>query len=59
MLVCVLAMPFAHTSGTAQVFGCDVVGDRSSNRCLLGYLPQEFRTYPELIDQEFLMYILS
>jgi ABC-2 type transport system ATP-binding protein len=36
------------TSGSVRVFGYDVAADSPSVRQVLGYLPQEFQTYPQL-----------
>jgi ABC-2 type transport system ATP-binding protein len=44
------------TAGKASVFGHDVVEDSGSVRALLGYLPQDFQTYPQLRAWEALEY---
>lgn len=42
------------TSGTAAVFGHDIAAEPDPVRRLLGYLPQDFRTYPQLKTWEVL-----
>jgi ABC-2 type transport system ATP-binding protein len=44
------------TAGKACVFGHDVVEDAPGVRALLGYLPQDFQTYPQLRAWEALDY---
>jgi ABC-type multidrug transport system ATPase subunit len=44
------------TSGKLLVFGCDVQSDSAAVRSLLGYLPQDFQTYPQLQAWEVLDY---
>lgn len=44
------------TSGRARVFGHDVEREGAAVRCLLGYLPQDFQTYPQLRAWEALEY---
>jgi ABC-2 type transport system ATP-binding protein len=44
------------TAGRAQVFGHDVEQDGPGVRRLLGYLPQDFQTYPQLRAWEALDY---
>ncbi len=44
------------TAGKASVFGHDVVGQAAEVRKLLGYLPQDFQTYPQLCVWEALDY---
>lgn len=45
------------TSGSARIFGCDVVADRERAQRLIGYLPGDFYGYPELTGRQYLTYL--
>jgi ABC-type multidrug transport system ATPase subunit len=58
-LIRILATLLPPTSGKATVFGHDVVRDRLAIRSKLGYLPQDYGTYPRLTGREYLEYIAA
>jgi ABC-2 type transport system ATP-binding protein len=55
-LMKILATLLEPDSGTAQMNGIDLIGDKHSTRMLLGYLPQEFGLYPTLTAEQTLHY---
>lgn len=44
------------SNGTVRILGCDVVREAKQIRSCLGYLPQDFQTYPQLKAWEALDY---
>jgi ABC-2 type transport system ATP-binding protein len=55
-LMKILATLLEPDSGTAEMNGIDLIGDKHSTRTLLGYLPQEFGFYPTLTAEQTLHY---
>src|SRR6266436_2340996 len=55
-LMKILATLLEPDSGTAEMNGLDVIGDKHSTRKMLGYLPQEFGFYPTLTAEQTLQY---
>jgi ABC-type multidrug transport system ATPase subunit len=53
----ILATLLDPTSGTARVYGYDVLRQKDDVRRILGYLPQDFGLYPSLTAAETLDYI--
>lgn len=58
-LMRVLATITKPTSGTVTWDGTDIVADPGTLRRTLGYLPQDFGTYPHLSAHEFLRYLAA
>lgn len=56
-LMRILASLLLPTAGTATIGGMDVVQRPEAIRRILGYLPQEFNTYPNLTVNQVLDYI--
>src|SRR6266481_8876202 len=52
----ILATLLEPDSGTAEMNGIDLIGDKHSTRKMLGYLPQEFGFYPTLTAEQMLDY---
>ncbi len=52
----ILATLLEPDSGTAEMNGIDLIGDKHSTRKMLGYLPQEFGFYPTLTAEQTLQY---
>jgi len=48
-MLCGLLMP---TAGTAEVLGCDVVGESEKVKHRIGYMSQQFSLYPDLTVME-------
>lgn len=55
-LMKILATLLEPDSGTAEMNGLDVIGDKHTTRKMLGYLPQEFGFYPTLTAEQTLQY---
>ena len=55
-LMKILATLLEPDSGTAEMNGIDLIGDKHSTRKMLGYLPQEFGFYPTLTAEQTLQY---
>lgn len=58
-LIRILATLLEPTEGDVKIGDFDIYRNRKKIRKLLGYLPQEFNTYPQLTAFEFLDYIAS
>jgi len=58
-LMGILATVVEPTSGTAYWNGTDIVESPDVVRTVLGYLPQDFGTYPDLTLEEFLEYVAA
>jgi ABC-2 type transport system ATP-binding protein len=55
-LMKILATLLEPDSGSAEMNGIDLIGDKHSTRKMLGYLPQEFGLYPTLTAEQTLRY---
>jgi ABC-type multidrug transport system ATPase subunit len=55
-LMKVLATLLEPDSGSAEMNGIDLIGNKHSTRKMLGYLPQEFGLYPTLTAEQTLHY---
>jgi len=55
-LMKILATLLAPDSGTAEMSGIDLIGDKHGTRKMLGYLPQEFGLYPTFTAEQMLDY---
>jgi len=58
-LMGILSTVLTPTTGTAYWNGTDVTESPDVVRSVLGYLPQEFGTYPDLTLEEFLEYVAA
>lgn len=58
-LMRILVTFLAPTSGKASVFGHDVIKERVGIRKILGYLPQEFGSYPDFSGRGYLEYMAA
>src|SRR6266446_7594298 len=55
-LMKILATLLEPDSGSAEMNGIDLIGDKHNTRKMLGYLPQEFGLYPTLTAEQTLRY---
>ncbi len=55
-LMKILATLLEPDSGSAEMNGIDLIGNKHSTRKMLGYLPQEFGLYPTLTAEQTLHY---
>lgn len=58
-LMGILSTVMKPTTGTAYWNGTDIVSSPNAVRSVLGYLPQNFGTYPDLTLEEFLDYVAA
>lgn len=58
-LMGILSTVMKPTTGTAYWDGTDLVSSPDTVRSVLGYLPQDFGTYPDLTLEEFLDYVAA
>jgi ABC-type multidrug transport system ATPase subunit len=58
-LMRILVTLMKPTSGTATIDGYDLANNRKEIRSMIGYLPQEFQSFPKLKTWEFLDYAAS